>query len=386
MPAPPSFAAASFPIAIAPVRISYVCYRDAFVPDGVVKKINSQTAFWRTAGHEVQVFCVAPRPAGGRTQSLDGVVSPIPNHRKRLSVTRALFKDVRAYDPELVYLRYDFYLPPPVGLLRSVPTALEVNTDDASEWAIRSLRAALYTRPNRRLIFAHTNGFVCVTHELASTSAIAGSGKPAIVIGNGLEPSAVRPLPRPANERPHLAFVGHPHLRWHGIDKLLWLAEQLPEVDVEIVGYEAADAPRAPSNVTFHGFLHQEAYEPILARADVAVGTLALHRKSMTEASPLKVREYLLFGIPTITAYEDTDFLGERPWFILQLPNVEENVRTHLDEIRAFVARVRGRRVPRDEVLGRLSSERKELDRLAFLERLEGSSRHGGRRTSGRTA
>jgi len=368
------------------VRIAYVCYRDAFVPDGVVKKINGQTAYWRTAGHEVQVFCVAPRPAGGRTQSLDGVVSTIPSRRKRVSVTRALFRQVRDYAPDLVYLRYDFYLPPPIGLLRSVPTALEVNTDDASEWAIRSRRAALYTRPNRRLIFANTDGFVCVTHELARTSAIASSGKPTIVIGNGIEPGTARPLPRPENERPRLAFVGHPHLRWHGVDKLLWLAEQLPEIDVEIVGYAAADAPRAPANVTFHGFLPQQAYEPILARTDVAVGTLALHRNSMTEASPLKVREYLLYGIPTITAYDDTDFLGERPWFILQLPNAEENVRMHLDEIRAFVARVRGRRIPREEVLGRLSSERKEVERLAFLERLEGSWLRAPRRSSRRAA
>jgi hypothetical protein len=43
-------------------------------------------------------------------------------------------------------------------------------------------------------------------------------------------------------------------------------------------------------------------------------------------------------------------------------------------EIGAFVERVRGRRVPRSEVEGRLSAEAKEHQRLAFLERVASSA------------
>ena len=79
-----------------------------------------------------------------------------------------------------------------------------------------------------------------------------------------------------------------------------------------------------------------------------------------------------------MTAYDDTDFLGEKPWFLLRLPNREDNIATGLPAIRSWAASVRGRRVPRDAVVSRLSSEGKESARLAFLSRLA----RGARRTS----
>jgi hypothetical protein len=96
----------------------------------------------------------------------------------------------------------------------------------------------------------------------------------------------------------------------------------------------------------------------------------------MSEASPLKTREYLLHGLPVLTAYHDTDFLGEEPWFLLRLPNSEDNVGTSLPAIRAWAASIRGRRVPRDAVVARLSSEGKERARLAFLDRLARGAGH----------
>lgn len=67
----------------------------------------------------------------------------------------------------------------------------------------------------------------------------------------------------------------------------------------------------------------------------MAVSSLALHRDGLNEASPLKTREYLVAGVPVLTAYRDTDFLRGAP-FLLQLPNVEDNVLPHLAEIDAL--------------------------------------------------
>jgi hypothetical protein len=55
---------------------------------------------------------------------------------------------------------------------------------------------------------------------------------------------------------------------------------------------------------------------------------------------------------------------------MLRLPNEESNVREGVEEIRAFVARVRGRRVSREDVFERVSVQAKEPRRLAFFERL----------------
>src|SRR5581483_6100961 len=142
------------------------------------------------------------------------------------------------------------------------------------------------------------------------------------------------------------------------------LAEREPAWRFDLVG---AELPGVPPNVTCHGYLGEEAYRAILARADVGVGTLALHRLGMNEACPLKVRRYLAHGLPVILGHEDTDFIGADPWFLLRLPNTEENVRANLDRIRSFVERVRGRRVPRAEVEPRLGLAGKERQRLAYL-------------------
>ena len=156
---------------------------------------------------------------------------------------------------------------------------------------------------------------------------------------------------------------------WQGVDKIIELAEARPSWSFDLVGVE--DAQRA-ANVTCHGFLARDGYAQLLERADVALGTLALHRKQMNEASPLKVRRYLEFGLPLILGYTDTDLVGLDPWWLLTLPNVETNVRDSLAEIDRFVTAVAGRRVPRADVEPLISAAAKETRRLAFFESVAG--------------
>ena len=90
----------------------------------------------------------------------------------------------------------------------------------------------------------------------------------------------------------------------------------------------------------------------------------------MQEACPLKVREYLGHGLPVVIAYEDTDFVGEQPWFLLRLPNRESNVADGIGAISTFLNDVRGRRVPRSDVADRIGSHVKERRRLDFIQGL----------------
>jgi hypothetical protein len=95
----------------------------------------------------------------------------------------------------------------------------------------------------------------------------------------------------------------------------------------------------------------------------------------MTEASTLKVREYLMAGLPVILAHRDTDFPDGAP-FMLELPNRPDAVGSHRDAIAAFVAAWKGRRVPRAEV-AHLDLEAKEARRLRFLEQVMRGRRRG---------
>jgi hypothetical protein len=86
----------------------------------------------------------------------------------------------------------------------------------------------------------------------------------------------------------------------------------------------------------------------------------------MEEACPLKVREYLAYGIPTIIGYKDTDFPNGAP-FLLCLPNTPDNVEKNLDRIEAFVLSWKGKRVPRSEI-EHLDLKVKEEKRIIFIE------------------
>jgi hypothetical protein len=107
-----------------------------------------------------------------------------------------------------------------------------------------------------------------------------------------------------------------------------------------------------------------------MATSDFGIGPLALHRKGMSEATPLKVRDYLMHGLPVLIAHDDTDFPGAPPWYVLQIPNTESTVEDSLASIETWVSAIGGRRVPRADVLERIGIEAKEQARIAFFEEI----------------
>ena len=354
------------------MRIAYVCHWNLDAADGVAKKVETQARLWQEAGHDAMIFSLSPGASGER----DGVRAFPYGTVSRRRATSSLVRAVRAAAPDLVYLRYDLFLPPVWGLARRVPTVVEVNSDDRAEYSrfvkSRGRRARLYNELNRRCLLGRAKGLVFVTGELASSPSFTAFRVPHAVIANGIElGDALAPMPA---ARPTAIFLGTPRQAWHGIDKLAALAGEAPEIDIDVVGYTAdqlsSAVPLVPENLRVHGRLTRAEYEPLLAAADVGIGTLALHRKGMREAAPLKVREYLAAALPVVIAYDDVDLAGLEPWWLLRLPNEEQNVRENVERIRAFVGSVRGRRVPREEVEPRISWASKERARLAFLSSL----------------
>jgi len=189
--------------------------------------------------------------------------------------------------------------------------------------------------------------------------------KPTAVIPNGIVLATKAPLPPPQNDAPNLVFLGTKGQVWHGVDKIVRLAKELPDWTFHVIGPEPADLGTQPSsNIKLYGHLDEPEYLNVLARSDVAIGTLALHRKGMDEACPLKVREYLAAGLPTIIGYDDTDFPEEVP-YILRLPNADDSI--NVRRIESFVHRWKDRRVSRGDIQ-HLDVSAKEDSRLRFLE------------------
>lgn len=361
------------------MRIAYACYVSAFASDGVNKKISAQLAHWRRAGHEAELFCLSPAPSGiAREPMLPGQVFTFAGLTRRVGATVALARAVRRFAPEVLYLRYDVFVPPVWAAMGATPLVVEINTDDRGEALSAHTLGRLYQELTRGLTMRSAAGFACVTHELARSPRLVRYGRPSIVIANGAEAATIDSLPPARNQRPAgVMLIGYP-APWTGVDKAIAMAGALPDLDLHLIGADVTSAAdKLPRNVFLHGPLSPDAYSQVLARADFGVGPLALHRKRMAEASPLKVREYLLHGLPVLTAHEDTDFLDEDPWFLLRLPNTDDNIGRSLPAIRAWIAAVHGRRVPRADVIERLAMEGKESTRLDFLQRLVDVSRTG---------
>jgi hypothetical protein len=155
---------------------------------------------------------------------------------------------------------------------------------------------------------------------------------------------------------------------WHGVDKLIHFAGIYPDVIVNIVGYSQKDVEiSVPPNVHLFGFLDQARLKEVLKNTDVACGTLALHRKNMDEACPLKVREALAYGIPVVLGYRDTDLNGLELDTILRIPNTDDNVVSHAERIHTFAYNMVGKRVDRDLIRSRIDQVEKEKERLRFF-------------------
>jgi glycosyltransferase involved in cell wall biosynthesis len=251
------------------------------------------------------------------------------------------------------------------------PVVEEINTNDLTQHEGLGGIYSLYNRLTRGIFLGRVHGLVAVSRELAASLAFAPYRKPTRVIANGCKLDDFIQLPAPSNRVPRVVFIGNPGYLWHGIDKLIDLACRVPDVQIDIVGYDQLPGSEPlPENMTLHGYLSTQEYQQVLANADVAISSLALHRVQLNEASPLKSRECLAFGLPLVVAYADTDLDGTDCDFLLKIPNKEDNIQTHAQSIRDFAYRMRGRRADREFLKKYIDADQKEAIRLSFFEEL----------------
>jgi glycosyltransferase involved in cell wall biosynthesis len=359
------------------MRIAYVVLHldSQAMRGGVGTKILTQVRLWGESGHEVQCFLLAREEMTlphVRVYAFNGNVGhPFGFLLREILRSRALHKmisDIRKYQPDIIYLRYGLFTVPLQNLFKISPVVVEINTNDVDEYRYRGLFFYLMNLLTRGLILGSASGFISVSGEVIGLPQNVIFRKPMRVIGNGVDLEQYPQLPAPSNTIPVLVMMASPGLNWHGIDKLLDLALQCPDLRITIIGYSPGDLGfPVPANVELLGFMEHSYIRSHLARADVAFGTLALHRKNMQGTSALKVNEALACGLPLILAYEDTNLSGLDCDYILRLPNTENNVKENVRQIRDFAYQMIGKRVDRDLVRHRIDQREKEKERLEFF-------------------
>ena len=364
------------------MRIAYVTEWSPYEKSGVLLKILGQVSAWKAAGASVRIFALAPvrnSNCAFNFESHGEVIGRISQNsltrfrfarlgyvNKIMSVL-ALKAAVKQFNPDVIYYRRQGPWYPGIGsVLRLSPTVRELNgnTAGAAIWGKLNVRIE---RISDQILERFVTAYIAVSPDIAEE--FSSIGRPVAVIPNSL-PRHPDALPPTKNKTPAFVFVGSVVAdggEWHGIDKILVMAAKLPASRFEIVGTSRADLAghAIPDNVRFHGPKYGEELEEIYQNCDIGIGTLALHRRGMATNSALKPLEYLIFGLPVILGYRETEPALNSAEYTLFIGNHERNVLDSIDEITAFAEAWKGRRVSAD--LGYLSSDVVERRRLDFL-------------------
>ena len=102
---------------------------------------------------------------------------------------------------------------------------------------------------------------------------------------------------------------------WHGLDRALRALEVYHDqqifIELDLIGITESELPAIKKSTSYQvrtlGRLTPMQLDDAMAGYHVAIGSLALHRIGLKEASPLKVRQCMMSGLPVVLGYFDTD-------------------------------------------------------------------------------
>jgi glycosyltransferase involved in cell wall biosynthesis len=355
------------------MKIGYIAHLPGALPDdGVVKKIKSQTMTWSEFGHDVKIWVSSRTPELTRSFTNLGKINTRINIYDRyydlLFSQSDLHLDIGNWNPDIIYTRTNMLMPYHVLMPHKIKLVFEVNSDHHHFLERKeTIRMKIYSFFTQKYFFKRCNAIVFMTYELSDRYSY--MKKKSCVIPNGILINSNNNRPPPLNQKPKLIFISTDMSAWHGIDKIITMAIAIPEFEFHLIGgFQFDNVTNLPTNIHIHGYLNKVDYEKIIEESDVAIGTLALHRKNMNEACALKVREYLAHGLPVILANQDTDF-PKGSSFLLQISNNENNIIPNLDKIKNFVYQWQGKRVPLNDI-SHLDYRNKEIARLNFFSEL----------------
>lgn len=319
------------------MKIAYVVDYDLNQNSGVIQKIKQQSREWNHQSHTVYLVSVKKMTIYDTNQNillsqkaLDINFGKIGTAMKLLYNSYSLNKLLSQIEVDCIYMRYQMYMPFMTQVLKNHKVIMEINSDDLIEYKLHSKLTYFYNKLTRKQMLKCVDAFVAVSHELKEKFMV--WNKPIRVIANGIDTRQYS-IGQVENSVPTFVFIGTPNQPWHGLNKILKMAEYFKKYQFYIIGTSGENT----NNVHYFGYLPQGEATKVIQKSDIGIGTLSLYEKGLTEASPLKSRQYLACGLPIIYAYNDTD-LVHKSSFSLKLENREDNI--EYIKIERFINRV----------------------------------------------
>lgn len=178
--------------------------------------------------------------------------------------------------------------------------------------------ASLVERFTGYVSLKQTKGAICVTTEIANYEN-KRAGIKTFLYPNGIDLNQVYVLEDfRLKDEINIAFMCGVFAPWHGLDLLLVDYEKninfikQKRIIIHLIGkissrdFEFINNLDSKKNIILHGSLSNIEYVKVLSKCDVGLDSLALNREGLTEGSALKTREYLAYGLPVYSAYNDT--------------------------------------------------------------------------------
>jgi len=363
------------------MKIAYVISENLSQESGVITKIKSKIKYWKLEGHEVKVISLKSNNMTSILQ--DGIIlSQYVKEKnlkkkilRRITISKILDDYLSQYKPDIIYSRYISASPDIVPIFKKhAPYIVEINTDDREEFKLGKKSRNIINRLTRNYFLKNASAFISVSKELMSNQNFTKFNKDFIVIGNGYDFEKIKNYKTSFNNKIKFIFIGSPNQPWHGIDKILYMACHFQSYEFHIVGPTIHDLKRngkVCKNVIAHGYQNHLYLENLIKECDIGIASLALHRNNMNEASPLKSREYLAYGLPIIIGYQDTDIPDDFP-YALNIGNYINNVIDNIQNITQFINSFQ--KISPTEIIKKsqhyLDYKEKEKIRLNFIQKI----------------
>jgi hypothetical protein len=166
----------------------------------------------------------------------------------------------------------------------------------------------------KKVLSLARNG-IAVTNEISKYELSRYSNYHCKVVANGIDTTEVKYFNRQFTEGEilNIVIIVDAPVAWHGIDLILESINKYNgnrKFELVIIGsISEADKVIAQKvkQVNYVGYLQNTEREVYFQNAHIGLGSFALYRKKLNEASTLKVREYLASGLPVCIGHKDTD-------------------------------------------------------------------------------
>lgn len=277
---------------------------------------------------DARLFCCHPAPPDSEliVQAKLGAVPADSKNttfvdRAKLHINYLHWLQSVERDYDAILLRYNTCDPFQAGFVRStkrpvftVHHTLEIPEIRNSHRGYSRIAHAGLEKLTEKFTLNATHGTIAVTGEILQyegTRNHCSGSKPGYIYPNGIYygHDGGSSLEDKRGKIPELLFVASHFAPWHGLDRLL---ASLPGSDapfiLHLVGTLSAKDQAVASTdprIRLHGQLNDAPLQALSRQCWLGLSSFALDRNGMQQACTLKVREYLLNGLPVYANYQD---------------------------------------------------------------------------------